>query len=40
MMITDVPFGTTDWAQVETTEHPGIHGKAIWRTRPCHRGHT
>ena len=33
MKITDVPFGTTDWAQVETTEHPGTRGKAIWRTR-------
>ena len=33
MKITDVPFGTTDWSAVETTEHPGVHGKAIWRTR-------
>ena len=33
MKITDVPFGTTDWSGVETTEHPGVTGKAIWRTR-------
>jgi hypothetical protein len=33
MKITDVPFGTTDWSAVEPTEHPGVTGKAIWRTR-------
>jgi hypothetical protein len=29
----DIPFGTTDWSKVETTEHAGERGKAIWRTR-------
>jgi hypothetical protein len=33
MKISDVPFGTTDWSAVEATEHPGVTGKAIWRTR-------
>lgn len=33
MKISDIPFGTTDWAQVERTEHPGIRGRAYWRTR-------
>ena len=33
MKITDVPFGTTDWATVEATEHPGLTGRALWRTR-------
>ena len=29
----DVAFGTTDWADVERTEHPGETGTATWRTR-------
>ncbi|MGE0767802.1 MAG: DHCW motif cupin fold protein [Hyphomicrobiaceae bacterium] len=33
MQMTDIPFGTTDWAGVAPTEHPGETGKAIWRTR-------
>jgi quercetin dioxygenase-like cupin family protein len=33
MNMTDIPFGTTDWAKVPATEHPGTTGKAIWRTR-------
>ncbi|WP_315116964.1 DHCW motif cupin fold protein [uncultured Clostridium sp.] len=32
MKIVDVPFCTINWSEVETTEHPGITGKAIWRT--------
>ena len=32
MKISDIPFGTTDWSTVEKTEHPGITGKAYWRT--------
>ncbi|PXX41566.1 DHCW motif cupin fold protein [Undibacterium pigrum] len=32
MKISDIPFGTTDWSAVEQTEHPGITGKAFWRT--------
>ena len=33
MQLSDIPFGTTDWSQVETTEHPGDTGVAFWRTR-------
>lgn len=33
MHITDLPFGTTDWATLEPTEHPGETGTAYWRTR-------
>ena len=33
MRITDFPFGTTDWTNVEPTTHPGETGTAIWRTR-------
>lgn len=31
--MTNIPFGTTDWSAIPSTEHPGEHGKAIWRTR-------
>jgi hypothetical protein len=33
MKISDIPFGTTDWAAVERTEHRGETGVACWRTR-------
>lgn len=33
MNISDVPFGTTDWSTIEPTEHHGITGVALWRTR-------
>lgn len=33
MNIQDIPFGTTDWATVEPTQHAGDHGMATWRTR-------
>ena len=33
MHMSDIPFGTTDWKQVESTEHPGETGIAYWRTR-------
>ncbi|MEZ5740057.1 MAG: DHCW motif cupin fold protein [Burkholderiaceae bacterium] len=33
MKMTDIPFGTTDWADVAETEHPGDSGSAYWRTR-------
>lgn len=33
MEMRDIPFGTTDWAGIEPTEHPGVTGKALWRTR-------
>jgi quercetin dioxygenase-like cupin family protein len=33
MQISNLPFGTTDWSQVEATEHQGESGLAYWRTR-------
>lgn len=33
MEMSSIPFGTTDWSTVERTEHPGVSGKAFWRTR-------
>ena len=33
MQMAQIPFGLTDWSQVERTEHPGQTGKAVWRTR-------
>jgi quercetin dioxygenase-like cupin family protein len=33
MRLTEIPFGTTDWSAVETTEHLGETGTAVWRTR-------
>jgi mannose-6-phosphate isomerase class I len=33
MKMTDIPFGTTDWAEVTPTEHKGETGTALWRTR-------
>jgi quercetin dioxygenase-like cupin family protein len=33
MIMADIPFGTTDWNQVESTEHRGETGTAYWRTR-------
>lgn len=33
MEMQGIPFGVTDWQEVEQTEHPGISGKALWRTR-------
>ena len=33
MQMTDIAFTTTDWSQVEATEHPGTSGTAYWRTR-------
>jgi hypothetical protein len=33
MQMTDIPFGTTDWADVERTEQRGATGTAYWRTR-------
>lgn len=32
MKIMDVPFCTIDWSAVTPSEHPGITGKAYWRT--------
>ena len=33
MEMHDIPFGTTDWSQVEPTEHSGETGMAYWHTR-------
>jgi hypothetical protein len=33
MEILDIPFGVTDWSQIEKTEHKGETGFAYWRTR-------
>ncbi|HLD68813.1 MAG TPA: DHCW motif cupin fold protein [Pseudomonas sp.] len=33
MQLTDIPFGTTDWAQIEPILHPGETGQAWWRTQ-------
>jgi hypothetical protein len=33
MQMSGIPFGTTDWATVETTQHAGDAGFATWRTR-------
>ncbi|HEY2629848.1 MAG TPA: hypothetical protein VGI57_12020 [Usitatibacter sp.] len=31
MKMTEIPFGTTDWDQVDRTEHKGDRGVAYWR---------
>lgn len=33
MQLRDIPFGVTDWQDVDTTRHPGDAGEALWRTR-------
>jgi quercetin dioxygenase-like cupin family protein len=33
MDMTKIPFGTTDWSEVEPTKHEGELGFAYWRTR-------
>jgi quercetin dioxygenase-like cupin family protein len=33
MRISDIPFGTTDWATITPTEHAGDTGMATWRTQ-------
>jgi len=33
MYLADIPFGTTDWSEIERTERTGATGKAYWRTR-------
>jgi len=33
MQMSDIPFGVTDWNQLEITEHKGERGSALWRTR-------
>lgn len=36
MQMSDIPFGTTDWSNIEASEHQGETGVAYWRT--CHFG--
>ena len=33
MRLSNIPFGVTDWALLERTEHKGEAGLAYWRTR-------
>ena len=33
MQMSGMPFGTTDWSEVERIEHKGERGLAYWRTR-------
>ncbi len=33
MEINNLPFGTTDWSDVEKTEHTGETGVAYWQTK-------
>ena len=33
MEIKNIPFGTTDWSQVEPVEHKGERGVTTWRTQ-------
>lgn len=33
MQISGIPFGVTDWPQIERTEHKGERGVAYWRTQ-------
>src|SRR5512134_584901 len=33
MKMDNIPFGITRWDSIEPVEHPGINGKALWRTQ-------
>jgi hypothetical protein len=33
MRIDALPFGVTDWSQVDSSVHAGERGQAVWRTR-------
>ena len=33
MLLSDIPFGITDWHQIAPTEHAGEVGVARWRTQ-------
>ncbi len=33
MDMKNIPFGTTDWSQIEPTEHAGETGMALWHTQ-------
>ena len=40
MDMSNIPFGTTDWAGVTPTAHAGSTGVAHWRTRERSEEHT
>ena len=33
MNLNNIPFGTTNWAEIPTTHHKGEQGYALWRTQ-------
>ena len=33
MRMSSIPFGTTDWSEIERVEHKGERGFAHWRTQ-------
>ena len=33
MQLSDIPFGTTTWSEIEKTEHRGDSGVAYWQTQ-------
>lgn len=33
MKIEEIPFGTTNWNEIEPTHHAGVTGTATWRTQ-------
>jgi hypothetical protein len=33
MLLTNIPFGVTDWSAISPTEHRGESGVAHWRTQ-------
>ena len=33
MLMSNIPFCTVDWSEIEPTRHNGLHGHALWRTR-------
>jgi quercetin dioxygenase-like cupin family protein len=33
MNMHNIPFGTTDWSNIEAVEKPAQAGKALWRTQ-------
>ena len=33
MLMSNIPFGISDWANIEPTEHKGDSGMAYWRTQ-------
>ena len=33
MQMSEIPFGTTDWSEIERTKHTGTTGTSYWRTR-------